>query len=52
MWDIHRADDLVFFLGEFNGHVARHIDGFEGLMEAMMWVGRFWKEECFCCCDC
>ena len=26
-WDIHSADDLVIMLGDFNGHIDRHIDG-------------------------
>ena len=25
------ADDLVMFMGDFNGHVGRHIDGFDGV---------------------
>ena len=28
---IHSADDLVMCLGDFNGHVGRHIDGFDGV---------------------
>ena len=27
--DMHVADDLVMRLGDINGHVGRHIDGFE-----------------------
>ena len=27
--DVHSADDLVMCLGDFNGHVGRHIDGFD-----------------------
>ena len=27
---MHSVDDLVMCLGEFNGHVGRHIDGFNG----------------------
>ena len=30
-WDIHSADDLVMCMGDFNGHVGRHIDGFDGV---------------------
>ena len=30
-WDMHSADDLVMFLGDFNGHVGWHIDGFDGV---------------------
>ena len=30
-WDIHSADDLVTCLGDFNGHVGMHIDGFDGV---------------------
>ena len=25
-WDTHSADDLVMCLGDFNGHIARHVD--------------------------
>ena len=28
-WDMHCADDLVMCLGYFNGHIGRHIDGFD-----------------------
>ena len=28
---IHSADDLVMCLGDFNGHVGKHIDGFDGV---------------------
>ena len=24
-------DDLVMYLGEFNEHIGRHIDGFDGM---------------------
>ena len=27
--DMHSADDLVMCLGDLNGHVGRHIDGFD-----------------------
>ena len=30
-WDMHSADDLVMCLGDFNGHVGMHIDGFDGV---------------------
>ena len=30
-WDMHSADDLVMCLCDFNGHVGRHIDGFNGV---------------------
>ena len=29
-WDTHSAGDLVMFLGDINGHLCRHIDGFDG----------------------
>ena len=29
--DVHSAGDLVMCLGDINGHVGRHIDGFEGV---------------------
>ena len=28
-WDMHCVCDLVMCLGYFNGHVGRHIDGFD-----------------------
>ena len=30
-WDMYSADDLVMCLGDFNGHVGRHIDSFDGV---------------------
>ena len=30
-WDMHSAEDLVMCLGDFNGHVGRHIVGFDGV---------------------
>ena len=30
-WDLHSADDLVMRLGDLNGHIGRHIDGFDGV---------------------
>ena len=30
-WDTHSAGDLVMCLVDFNGHIARHIDGFDGV---------------------
>ena len=37
---MHSADDLVMCLGDFNGHIGRHIDGFQfdfqGLKEGMV----------------
>ena len=34
-WDMHNAGDLVVCMGDFNGHVVRHIDGFDGYMEGI-----------------
>ena len=28
-WDVHSAGDLVMCLGDCNGHVAKHNDGFD-----------------------
>ena len=28
---MHSADDLVMCLGDFNGNISRHIDGFNGV---------------------
>ena len=30
-WDMHSAGDLVMSLGDINGHVGRHIDGYDGV---------------------
>ena len=30
-WDVHSAVDLVMCLGDFSGHVGRHMDGFDGI---------------------
>ena len=30
-WDAHSANDLLMCLGDFNGHVGRHIDYFDEL---------------------
>ena len=30
-WHMHSVDDLVACLGEFSGHVSRHIDGFDAV---------------------
>ena len=30
-WDMHSAGDLVMCLVDFNGHIVRHIDGFNGI---------------------
>ena len=29
-WDMHIAGDFVMCLGDINGHIGRHIDGFDG----------------------
>ena len=30
-WDMHSADELVLRFGDINGHIGRHIDGFDGV---------------------
>ena len=30
-WDMYSTDDLVMYLCYINGHVDRHIDGFDGV---------------------
>ena len=30
-WGMHSVDDLIVCLGDINGHVGRHIDGFNGV---------------------
>ena len=32
-WNMHSADVLVMCLGDFNGHVGRHIDSLDGVNE-------------------
>ena len=32
-WDMHYAGDIVMYLGDFNGHVGRHMDGFDSVHE-------------------
>ena len=43
VWDMHSADDLFMCLGDFNGHVGRHIDGFD----VGHGVGDWNLEECY-----
>ena len=31
VWDMHSADDFVICLGDINGYVGRHNDGFDGV---------------------
>ena len=38
-WDVHYTCDLVMRLGYINGHVSRHIDGFDGVHEGF-YVGQ------------
>ena len=33
--DMHSAGDLVMCLGDINGHVGRHIDGLDGVINGM-----------------
>ena len=44
--DMHSAGDLVMCLGDFNGHVGRHIDGFDGV-HGGYGVGQRNLEECY-----
>uniref|UniRef100_A0A0L8IFJ4 Endonuclease/exonuclease/phosphatase domain-containing protein n=1 Tax=Octopus bimaculoides TaxID=37653 RepID=A0A0L8IFJ4_OCTBM len=30
-WDLHKVDELVLGMGDFNGHVGKWIQGFEGV---------------------
>ena len=43
--DMHSTDDLVMCLHDLNGHVGRHIDGFDGFKD-MVYIRGIWKEEC------
>ena len=29
---MHSADDLIMCFGDINGHIGRHIDGFDGVL--------------------
>ena len=42
--DMHSAGDLVMCLGDFNGHIGSHADGF---MEDIVWLSGILKEECY-----
>ena len=44
---MHSADDLVMYLGDCNGHVARHTDGFDGVHGGYGVVRGIWNEECY-----
>ena len=30
-WNMHSAGDLVMCMGDINGHMGRHVDGFYGV---------------------
>ena len=30
-WDLHRMGELVLGMGDFNGHVGKWIEGYEGM---------------------
>ena len=33
---IYSAGDLVIYMGDFNGHIGRHNNGFMGIMEGIL----------------
>ena len=45
-WDMHSTDDLVMCLGDLNGHVGRHIDGFDRVHGGYGVNRVIWNEEC------
>ena len=45
-WDMFSADDLVMCLVDINGHIGRHIDGFDGVLGGFA-VGQRNFEECY-----
>ena len=47
VWGMHSVGDLVMCLGDFNGHVGRHIDGFDGVHEGYGVGQRTFEEECY-----
>ena len=44
---MHTAGDLVMCLGDINGHVGRHIDGFGVVHGGYGNVRGIWMEECY-----
>ena len=30
-WTIHHTSELIIGMGDFNGHIGRNIDGFQGV---------------------
>ena len=44
-WDMHSAGDIVMCLGDFSGHIGRHIDGFFGVYGGYSIGQRNLKEE-------
>ena len=37
---------LMVFMSDINGHVSRHIDGFDCAQDGMVWVKEILWEEC------
>ena len=44
-WDLQNPSEVVLGLGDFNGHVGRLIDGFEGCMVGMELAKEMLREE-------
>ena len=44
---MHSADDLVMSLNDFNGHMGRHVDGFDGVHGGHSVCQRNLKDECY-----
>ena len=42
---MHSAGDSVMCLGDINGHIGRHIDGFDGVHEGYGEVKQIWNKE-------
>ena len=44
---MHCADNLAMYLGNFNGHIGRHTDGFDVVHRGMIYVRGILKKECY-----
>ena len=46
-WDLHSMGELVFSMGDLNGHVGKQIKGYEGAHGGNGIGERKWKERCY-----
>ena len=45
-WDMKNTKELTLGIGDYNGHVGKEIDEFEGVHEEMEMGSETLKEEC------